>query len=378
MKKIPLLTKTTLLLLTMMTMMSNVAVVTMLPLLKDIFRVENIELLSRLMITLPSLSIAILAPFLGHFVTNIGKKKSAIIGLIIFSITGSAGLYLDGIYLILFSRFLFGIAIAILMIVSTSLVGDYFQNEARHKFMGIQSAFMSLGGIFFIVGGGILSDISWRYPFAIYLIGILILFFAFKYIVEVHTPKKTDEEFTSSNLYSIYFLAFLLMVIFYILPTQIPFLIINVFNASGLMTGEIISIAFIFNALGAISFAPLKKRFLFPTIYMFGLIIIGIGFIIIGYIENINLFFLTSSMMGFGGGILMTTVTAWLLHKAHHSKRVKSTGYLTSSLFLGQFFSPIITYPLVKFFGIQDFFKVIGGVILFSILIVFLYKSIKK
>jgi len=64
MKTIPLGTKVTLLLLAMMTMMSNVAVVTILPRLSEIFsEIDNIAFLSRMMITLPSLAIAILAPF---------------------------------------------------------------------------------------------------------------------------------------------------------------------------------------------------------------------------------------------------------------------------------------------------------------------------
>ncbi len=68
-------TKITLLLLSMLTMMSNVAIVTMLPHLNEHFEdVKNIELYSRLMITLPSLSIALLSPFLGHFVYKTGKK----------------------------------------------------------------------------------------------------------------------------------------------------------------------------------------------------------------------------------------------------------------------------------------------------------------
>lgn len=370
-------TKFTLLLLAMMTMMSNVAVVTTLPLLSEAFKdVENIAFLSRMMITLPSLAIALLAPFLGHLVFKFGKKKSAIVALVFFALTGSAGLYLETIYEILASRFFFGISIAVLMIVSTSLVGDYFKNEARHKFMGMQSAFMSVGGIFFIVGGGLLSDINWRYPFGIYLVGLVIAVFVAKFLFDVEVqPTQDEEEQLKSSLVPIYFLAFLLMVIFYILPTQIPFLIINVFHASGAMTGSIIATAFVFNALGAISFAGLKKRFDFATIYMIGMGIIGVGFICIGFVNDVHLFFITSPIMGFGGGILMTNITAWMLHKAHHTKRVKSSSYLTSSLFLGQFFSPIITYPIVQLIGIENFFEAIGSFIVIILIVIVLLKK---
>ncbi|MDD3061174.1 MAG: MFS transporter, partial [Sulfurimonas sp.] len=180
------LTILTLLLLSMTTMMSNVAIVTTIPHLKEYFSDEaNIEFLSRMMITFPSLSIALLAPFLGHLVYRFGKKKSAITALVFFALFGSTGLYLESLSLLLASRFFFGISVAVLMIVTTSLVGDYFSGEERHKFMGLQSAFSAIGGVFFVLGGGILADIDWRWAFGIYLIGFLLIPFALKFIQEI-------------------------------------------------------------------------------------------------------------------------------------------------------------------------------------------------
>lgn len=357
-------TKITLLLISITTMMSNVAIVTTIPHLNTIFKdVENIELLSRLMLTLPSLAIALLAPFLGHFIHNFGKKRSAVAALVIFAVFGSAGLYLEGINSLLASRAVLGIAIASLMIVSTSLVGDYFKDEARHKFMGIQSAFISLGGVIFVVGGGFLSDINWRLPFGIYLIGLVLLPFVVLYLKE-RTNTKDEEllepETIKPKLYHIYILAFILMSIFYILPTQMPFLMINVFGASGALTGTIISLAFVFHGIGSLSFASLKKRFAYRTIYMIGMFIISCGFLFVSMVDNIYLFFVSAVILGFGGGLVMTNVNAWMLHLAHHTKRVKSSGYLTSSFFMGQFFSPVLTMPIVSIFGVQQSFMIIG------------------
>ncbi|MDD5717877.1 MAG: MFS transporter [Sulfuricurvum sp.] len=369
--------KITLLAVAMLTVMSNAAIITSLPHLGEHFKTINtIELLSRLMITLPSIAVAVLAPFLGHIIHKTSLIKSALAGLILFSVSGSAGLYLSDIYTLLASRMVLGIAIAILMIVGTSLVGDYFQGAARHKFMGLQSAFISIGGILFIGGGGILSDYHWRYPFGIYLIGLLILPLVFMFLNE---PKnRLHDEDTgqiSTPLYRVYLLAFLMMVIFYTLPTQMPFLIMNHFGASGTLTGFIISSAMASNALGALSFAKFKQRYGFPTIYLIGLISLSIGFIAIGNIDNVYLFFITSPIMGFSGGLLMTTTTAWMLHKAHHTKRIKASGYLTSALYAGQFCSPILFHPFVKLLGLSTFFIMLGGLILMSAISILLFRS---
>lgn len=379
MKHIKKLTIFTLLLLAMTTSMSNVAIVTALPHLKDHFtNVSNIEFYSRLMLTLPSFVIALLAPILGHIIFKYGKKKSVIIALIVFSISGSAGLYLQTLEMLLFSRAIFGIAVATLMIVSTSLIGDYFKLEHRHKFMGYQSAFMALGGVVFVVGGGVLSDINWRYSFSIYLIGFILLPFVITQIKEVIVTEDSSEEIeVDSNMYFIYFLAFFYMIIFFILPTQIPFLLIEKFKASGSFAGTIIAIAFVFNALGAITFSKIKNRYSYSTIYLIGLFIIAIGFAGVGLIKETYLFFITSPLLGFGGGIMMTNITAWMLSKTSIKKRVKTSGYFTSAIFLGQFSSPIVFHPLVSFLGVQSFFFSIGISLFVIIVFSLVYIKIK-
>ena len=379
MNNISKLTILTLLLLAMTTSMSNVAIVTMLPHLKDYFKdVDNIEFYSRLMLTLPSLVIALLAPILGHFIFRFGKKKSVLIALFFFSLFGSSGLYLDSIENLLISRAFFGLCVATLMIVSTSLVGDYFKEQDRHKFMGYQSAFMGVGGIFFVMGGGFLSDISWRFPFAIYLIGLILLpmvFFNLKE-VKIETDKKEEIGQISSNILFVYFLAFFFMLIFFILPTQIPFLIIEKFHASGSLAGTIIAAAFFCNALGAITFSKLKTKFNFPTIYLIGIFLMATGFSLIGLITDVHYFFFTSPILGFAGGIMMTNVTAWMLSKTNHEKRVKSSGYFTSAIFLGQFLSPVVFHPIINEINdIQNFFLLIGG---FLFLLIFVFILLKK
>ena len=382
MNNISKLTILTLLLLAMTTSMSNVAIVTMLPHLKDYFKdINNIEFYSRLMLTLPSLVIALLAPILGHFIFRFGKKKSVLIALFFFSLFGSSGLYLDSIENLLISRAFFGLCVATLMIVSTSLVGDYFKEQDRHKFMGYQSAFMGVGGIFFVMGGGFLSDISWRFPFAIYLIGLILLpmvFFNLKE-VKIETDKKEEIGQISSNILFVYFLAFFFMLIFFILPTQIPFLIIEKFHASGSLAGTIIAAAFFCNALGAITFSKLKTKFNFPTIYLIGIFLMATGFSLIGLISNVHYFFFTSPILGFAGGIMMTNVTAWMLSKTNHEKRVKSSGYFTSAIFLGQFLSPVVFHPIINEMNdIQNFFLLIGGFLFVIVLIIVSKRSITK
>ena len=373
-------TKFTLLFLSMMTVMSNIAIVTSIPHLKEYFSdVAEMELYSRLMITLPSLSIALLAPFLGHFLHRFKKRDSVMFGLFFFSLLGSAGLYLETIEGLLLSRALFGVSVAILMIISTALVGDYFRGKERNKYMGLQSAFSAIGAITFLLGGGFLSDIDWRYPFGIYLMGMVVFPFVLLFLKEPESEVQEEgEEGSCTSLLGIYFLAFIIMLLFFTLPTQMPFLMINVFGVSGTLTGMIIATSFVTNTIGAVGFARLKEHLSFGQIYLLGMALISIGFYGIGLVKEVHYFFLTSAILGFGGGILMANNMVWMLSKADVSQRIKSSGYITSALFFGQFLSPIVFHPLVSFLGVQQFFEWMGIVIFVVVLLVVFIRQIMQ
>ncbi len=119
------------------------------------------------------------------------------------------------------------------------------------------------------------------------------------------------------------------------------------------------------------------KILLFLIIYLIGLFTISLGFISVSLVTNIYFFYFTAPILGFGGGIMMTNITAWMLSKSTYKKRVKSSGYLTSSLFLGQFFSPILFHPIVSSFGVQKFFLIIG-LSLFLIVIINLFRILSS
>jgi len=51
----------------------------------------------------------------------------------------------------------------------TTLIADYYTGQKRANFMGLQGAFMGLGGVGFLSVGGFIADLNWRFPFLIYL-----------------------------------------------------------------------------------------------------------------------------------------------------------------------------------------------------------------
>lgn len=369
-----------LLLIATMGVMSGITVVSSLPLISQTFNhIPNIEFLSKMMLTIPSIIIALFAPVAGMIVDKFGRLKPLYTGVLLFIVGGSSGFYLENFYAILTGRAVLGIGVALLMTSSTALIGDYLDEKARHKFMSIQGMSVAMGGIIFITAGGLLAQLDWSYPFAIYFLPLLFvpLLLTALYEPQKHHHVETDIEI-EAKLWPVYLTAFFAMVLFYMLPTQLPYLIIETLDGKPSTIGLVIATAMLFNALTSRQYARLKGRFSYQQIYMITFIFFGTGLFIISQASAITHLFYSTAFIGIGFGLILVNTNSWFLAKVPAYKRGKASGVLASSFFLGQFSSPLLLQPLVKLYGIQGLFLIVSGIALMISLSLFLKERISK
>ncbi|MFK5976587.1 MAG: MFS transporter [Sulfurovum sp.] len=370
-----------LLLIATMGVMSGITVVSSLPLISKTFiDIPNIEFLSKLLLTIPSIIIALFAPLAGILVDKFGRLKPLYIGILLFVLGGSSGLYLNNFYLILIGRAILGISVALIMISSTALIGDYFDEKARHKFMSIQGMAVAVGGIIFITTGGFLAEIHWSYPFAIYLLPLLFLPLLLTSLYEPTKHKAPKGDIENNKLWIIYITAFFTMVLFYLLPTQLPYLIINQLHGEPSTIGLVIATAMVFNALTSSQYAKIKAKLSYAQIYMVTFILFSVGLFIISQAHTIPHLFYSTMFIGMGFGLILVNTNAWFLSQVPPHKRGKAGGILTSSFFLGQFASPILFEPIVTRYGISGLFFIVSIISLSVSIMIFgyLYKKHHK
>lgn len=343
--------------------MSGITIVSSLPLISHTFSdIPHIEFLSKLMLTIPSIIIALFSPFAGHIVDKWGRLKPLYVGILLFVLGGSSGFYLHDFNAILVGRAVLGLGVSLIMTSSTALVGDYFDEQARHKFMSKQGMVVGFGGIIFITLGGLLAQLHWSYPFAIYFIPLLFLPFLLGSLYEPEKHTHNQDLELESKLLPVYITAFFVMVLFYMLPTQFPYLIVNTLGGKPQTIGFVIATAMIFNALTAMKYSKIKAKLSYLQIYAATFMLFALGLFIISQASSIaNLYFATMPL-GMAFGLLLVNTNAWFLSKVPPSKRGKASGILTSSFFLGQFASPLLFEPIVVVYGIQGLFLIISVV----------------
>ena len=97
----------------MLTIMSNATITPALLGLRQLFAGNpNAEWLIPLLVTAPSLAVAIVAPFAGLVIDRVGRRPPLFAGLVLYAIAGTAGLYLNSLEAILASRLVLGLGVA--------------------------------------------------------------------------------------------------------------------------------------------------------------------------------------------------------------------------------------------------------------------------
>jgi MFS family permease len=379
-------TKITLLLVSTLTVMSGATIAPSLPAMREHFAdVPNADYLVRLALTLPALFIALGAPMVGVTIDRLGRRPLLLIALILYGVAGSSGLVLNSLNLILVGRVLLGISVAGIMTTATTLIADYYTGNARAQFLGLQAGFMGLGGVIFLSVGGFLADLNWRFPFAIYLFSLILFGFALIFLPEPdrQTPVKTLDSKILTTPQSLpiklvlltYGLGLITQIVFYLIPVQLPFYLQQLFKANATQSGLAIAVATLMSAIVSLSYRQIKAKLSFITIYGIAFLNLGIGYLLIGLGNIYPIVLLGLAIAGTGLGLIIPNMNLCLTAITPDAMRGTVLSGVTTSIFLGQFLSPLVSQPLSKIVGLGATYGMAGGLML--VLMVATFISLK-
>jgi len=376
----------TLLLGSTMTIMAGATIAPSLPQMSEVFADHpHSDLLVKLVLTMPALFIAVISPVSGLIMDKFGRKRVVIFAVALYGIAGTTGLYADSLNGIIIGRAILGVAVAGTMTGFTTLIGDFFKGEGLNRFMGYSMAFSGFGGVFFLVMGGVLADVGWRYPFMIYAIAFLILpltiFGLREPVIEKNgngaEPVPILKKLHPGKLALIYFLAFSGMTIFYLIPVQTPYHLKELGVVSNTKIGLAIAMMTLTSSILTMNYKRLKSRLSHQGILAITYFFMSIGYIVMGLAVSYQNAVLGLVITAFGLAFFVVNLYVWLISIIPPSFRGRAVGALSASFFLGQFMSPIFTQPVIEKFGIGGNF-VAGGIVLAAFSLGFLVYSLIK
>jgi MFS family permease len=338
--------------------MPTLALAALVPGLPQLFQqfssVPNFQLLVPMIITVPSLCVALFSGFMGAIADRWGRRRLLLAALSAFSLLGLAPMLFDSLLLIVASRVIVGLAEAAILTVGNALMGDYFEGEARQKWLGYQNMVAPLIGSAILLSGGFLAGIEWRYPFLLYLSGFGVLALALAVCWEPARPAPgargtqpaaTPFPWRAALLVSAVTVLFSL--VFFVQAVQHG----RIFNDMGVASPERISILATVASLGTVIGGYLFKRHgQVPVRRWMAIILLfyGVGYIGVAWAPNLAAGLPLDALGQVGGGLMLPVLVTWALQHYGFEHRGRGMGLWGGAFFLGQFLSP----PLVSLVGV--------------------------
>jgi MFS family permease len=360
----------TLLLVSMMTIMASATISPSLPRLRMAFEwVPGVDLWVRLVISLPALFTAMGAPLAGALIDRFGRKRLLVAAVVLYGVAGALPGLLSSLPLILVCRALLGLAVGGLMTTAAALVADYYTGTERGVVLGRQAAFMGLGGLVFLLSGGLLADIHWRAPFAVYLYAFLMLPFILFCLPEPEAKRGAGGggpvrvPLPWGALWQVYALSLIGMMIFYLIPVQLPFLLRRLGVESSALAGLAVGVSTVVGSAVSLRYARVRQVLGYRSIMVVLFACMALGYVLIGLAHSYVGVVGGLAVSGLGQGLLMPNMNNWAGEVAPEEARGRVMGGLTTSLFVGQFVSPILAQPLIGAVGLGGAFLVAGGLL---------------
>jgi MFS family permease len=358
--------KPTILMISFLSLLSGAAISPALAKIQQAFPDAD-PLLIQMTLTLTPLFIIPFSLLTGRISIILRKRHILFVGLTIYLLAGVGGGLMNNITMLLVMRALLGVGTGLISALSLSLIADFYQGEERSTTMGQSSAIATLGGIILILLSGWLALFSWRYTFAVYLVSIVVLIMVFFFLPE---PSKTEENSNAKpgklplSVYGMGFLTILLMVVFYLIPTRIAIFIqengIGDSGHSGISIATLNTAAF----LVGLMFGKIRNR-LKSISTLLAMLCLGSGLVALNFVQTLPSILISLFIAGMGIGTLMPTIFLVTANLVPNELNGPALSIVNSSLYLGQFVSPLVISFLGSLVGLQqirdDFFM--GGIL---------------
>jgi MFS family permease len=358
--------------------LSTMAIVLLAPILPQILRefrgVAGYEYWVPMVLTIPALCIALLSPLAGVLGDFFGRRRLLLASFVLYAAVGVLPIFLHDLVAILISRIGVGVAEALIMVLSTTMIGDYFHGTARDKWLAGQTAFASMSALVFFNVGGQLGSFGWRAPFWVYLSSLammaLVLLFTWEPGVNGSGDRGEAATATPHNLSWAGFpwsrMAIILAITVY---GAVFFYTVQIQASSGLALlgltdpariGFLTSVASIGVPLGTLIYSRVG-RMPVQRLLAVEFAALTLGFMVMGLAPSPNIFLIGCFINQLGAGLLLPTLLVWAMSLLAFEIRGRGAGLWQSAFALGQFLSPVVvTFASSHTGGLQGAFTTLS------------------
>ncbi|HWU03087.1 MAG TPA: MFS transporter [Novosphingobium sp.] len=334
-----------------------------------------------MILTIPALCIAVFSPVAGMLGDWFGRRRLLMAAFVLYALVGVAPVFLRDLTAILVSRVGVGLSEALIMVLSTTMIGDYYQGAARDRWLAAQTAFASMSALVFFNVGGQLGVWGWRAPFWAYTSALVMLGLVAAFTWE---PGRNGEPAAAQARRSASWAGFpwgrMIAILGITIYGAVFFYTVQIQASGGLALlglsdpariGFYTSIASIGVPLGTFIYSRVG-RWPVRVLLVSEFAMLAVGFWVMSSAHVPAAFLLGCFINQLGAGLLLPTLLVWAMSLLAFEIRGRGAGLWQGSFALGQFLSPVIvTFAaqhsggLLPAFGVLSIGALVGvGVVL--------------
>jgi MFS family permease len=301
------------------------------------------------------------APLGGFLVARLGMRKLLLVASLVFTISGTAGFYLSSLPLLLISRLFVGASAACIQVMSLTLVNTRLEGFMRAKWMGLHVSIAIFCSLVVMPVAGVLGDISWRWPFILYALG-LIVFVALMFgevkemggSAEPAMAIPQDDEGTSILFWMPWHYVLLSLAIGAItfLPTiYMPYQLRQQAGLSPSGIAGVLTIAALIGGISAFMYGRARRFVSVHVAFVIAFGLAGAGMLIAGLADNLPLVACGMFLHSLGNAWFVPNIMTSLGNKLAGHQQARAAGLVKAGHFFSTPFCVIVIDPIARQYG---------------------------
>ena len=336
--------------------LSAMAIVLLAPnlpaLLQEFASVEHHEYWVPMVLTVPALCVALFSPMAGILGDRFGRRRLLLAAFLVYAVVGIAPVFLRDLGWIIVSRVAVGLAEAMIMVLSTTMIGDYFEGPARDRWLAGQTAMASMSALLFLNVGGFLGRFGWRAPFWVYgsalLMFVLVLLFTWEPArrdspdAEIAQRDASSAGFPWLRMTGIIAITVFGSVLFYTAQIQSPIGLTQFGITDPARIGFLTSLASIGVPAGTYVYSRVGSKLPIASLLLIEFTLLAIGFLLMSRSGAPAGCLVGCFINQFGAGMLLPSLLVWAISGLPFEVRSRGAGLWTGAFSVGQFLCPVV------------------------------------
>lgn len=304
------------------------------------------------LINLTTLPMMLIEP---AFESKITKRDIALIGTVLMLIGGLMPQVLNSqLWMLYAASIVIGAGLSLVVVVSSSLISDYFTGIEKSRVMGFQSIFVSIGGTIIAKGSGMFTAMAgWKRGYLVFMICVPIIL-----IVALTVPKGTvvqkEESGEKAGISGsmIYFGALCLITGIFVATfnTNIAMYIDRKGIGDASTAGTVASIMQVIGILGGLVLGNTVKLFKRFTIGA-SILMMAAGTAMVGFSTSLPVICIGAAVVGFGFAIRNPGAVTFAANMVPAAQASLAIAIVSATYNVGNFVSAYVVNPVANMLG---------------------------